>query len=352
MRVEQPKAELPKLKDFKPAQPMQKLMVLFGLVIAATALFWLAWHNALTSVEFSFHLSNLVTIASTLLAFCLMFSVVALTEIFVTMRWYFLLVCVVAAATGLLFFGVSIWSLLAAAIMAAGWYIWRRSISNDMKTRTMFKPRQTLDTGLRSTVSIILLALSVMYFGFITDRAQSESDVINGLVDASMEAVNLGLNQFYGEGYNPDMSLDAFIANIIRIGDLEKQGLSEIEELTPDIEELDRQIKAGIAIAEQEVIAKARDEFLKSFEIEATGDERMDSVVRKVVAKNITRYVGPYEKFIPALLALSMFFLLNVFALFCRELIKIFAAILYHVLKWLHFFKVTKVQTEVEKVSL
>lgn len=352
MRVEQPKVELPKLKDFKPAQPMQKLLVLFGMVIGATALFWLAWHNALTSVTLSFHLSNLVTIASTLLAFCLMFSVVALTEIFVTIRWYFLLDCVVAAATGLLFFGINTWSILAAVIMALGWFIWRRSISNDMKTRTMFKPQQTLDTGLRSAVSIILLAVSVMYFGYITDQAKSETDVVNGLVDASMQAVNLGLDQFYGDGYDPQMSLDAFIANIIRIGDLEEQGLSEIEELTPDIEELDRQIKAGIAVAEQEVISKARDEFLKSFEIEATGDEPMDSVVRKVVAKNITRYVGPYEKFIPALLALSMFFLLNVFAFIYRELIKLFAVLLYHVLKWLHFFTATKVQTEVEKVSL
>ncbi len=352
MRVEQEKKEIPSLKDFVPSQPGHKVLTLFGLMVVSTAVFWLAWNNALHNVAFTFSLNNILTVVSTLLAFCLMFAMVALTEVLVTKRLMILLTIIVAALTSFVFFGFSVWTLIAALIMMLGFLLWRRSINDDLKTRTTFKPQKTLDAGLKGAVTIILLASSVMYYGYFIDQPNAEDRIVNGLVDTSMSTVNFTLENVYGNGYDKDLSLDAFIANITRIDQLKSQGVDEIDNVTPEIRALDEQIKAGLDAASNEIVAQGRQEFLNTFDIQAAGSDTMDAVVRKIVTKKVNQFVQPYQKFIPALLALSLFFVLNVFSIVYRELIKAFSLLVYQILRWLHFIKITKVQTEVEKVTL
>lgn len=352
MRVEQEKKGIPSIKDFTPPQPPQKVLTLFGLMVGTTMMFWLAWNNALYNMQFTITIGSVMTVVTTLLAFCLMFAMVALTEVLVTRRLMALLTIIVSALTGFVFFSFSVWTLIATLIMMLGFLLWRRSINSDLKTRTTFNPHKTLDVGLRGAVTVILLASSVMYYGHFVSQENTEEHIVDGLVDTSMAAVNFSLEKFYGNGYDPNLSLDAFIANLTRIEDLKAQGAGEIDELPPEIQLLDEQIKAGLDAAGTEIVAQGRQEFLNTFEIEAAGTDTMDTVVRTIVTKQITQFVGPYEKLIPALLALSLFFVLNIFSIVYRELIKIFSVLVYHILKWLRFIQITKVQTEAEKVTL
>ncbi len=352
MRVEHKETKIPQAKDFVPPQPLNKVLTLFGLMIGTTAVFWLAWNNALHTVAFSLSTRNILTVVTTMLAFCLMFAIVALTEALVTKRLFILLVIIVASLTGFIFFGFSVWTFIATLLAMLGFLYWRHAIRDDLKTRTTFTPQKVLDSGLKGAVTIILLASSVMYYGFLIAKPDTGSTITNGLVDTSMGAVNFALTKFYGNGYDPNLSLDAFIANLTRIDELKSQGAEEIHSITPEIKVLDEQIKAGLDMASNEIIAQGRQEFLDSFGIEAAGSDTMDSVVRKIVTKNINEYVGPYEKFIPALLALSLFFVLNVFSFLYREFIKAFAVLLFYILSWIHFIKKTEVQTVVEKITL
>ncbi|MFZ6035831.1 MAG: hypothetical protein ACOYUK_01695 [Patescibacteria group bacterium] len=354
MRVEQTKKEIPKAEDFKAPQPVHKLLVLFGLIIGATALFWLAWRYALTTIDFSLGAKNISTVIITLLAFTLMCALVALTGVLVTQRRYLLPACAIASATGVVFFGVSWWSVAAVVIMALGWMYWLREIRNDIKTRIKLIPQRTTSAGLTGVVVCMLLAISLMYYGFLVGQRDFQSNVTDGLVDTGVGVVNIVLGKVYGEQYNPDMTLDAFLGSVARLESLKQQGMDEVNALAPaeDIEALNDVIAQGISQAEQEIISQARQEFLDTFKIEAGGDEHMESVVKKIATQNITTYVDPYRRFIPALLAVSLFFLLNVFSILYRELIKSCAVILFYILSWTHFIKKTEVQTTVEKVTL
>ena len=78
----------------------------------------------------------------------------------------------------------------------------------------------------------------------------------------------------------------------------------------------------------------------------------MSEVIDLIVVKNISQFLDPYIKFIPALLAVGLFFLLNIFGFIYRELIKSFSFLLFHILKWIKFIYIKKIQIEAEKVSL
>ena len=99
MRVEK-KPEEKKPEKFVPPQPTGKIVILSILVIAATALFWLAWHNALvTGISFSLGTQNIIVVVSTLLAFCLMFTLMAVAEVLIVKTWVELIITVLAAGT-------------------------------------------------------------------------------------------------------------------------------------------------------------------------------------------------------------------------------------------------------------
>ena len=94
-----------KPEKFIPPQPVRKVVVLVVLVIASTAIFWLAWHNALmTGLEFNLSTQNVIVVVSTLLAFCLMFCLSAVAEVVITKNLVEFAMTVLAAATIFIFF--------------------------------------------------------------------------------------------------------------------------------------------------------------------------------------------------------------------------------------------------------
>ena len=357
MRVEQQETTK-KEEKFVAPQPMGKVMLLAGSVVAATLIFWLAWHNAITSVSFDLGAKNIITIISTLLAFSLMFAVLALAELLITKKLILLAMVIVSAGTAFIFFPPNLWTFIGFLLMLLGFLYWRREISIDLESRIKFIPQKSIKNGLRGVVMLVLLAASFMYYGFLTDQKETGTEFLDGIVDSSMGVANLAIEQFYGESYDPNMTLDEFTFNLLvkelpAIQDLEgMENQSEIEGLGYKFEDLDKIINEGLLDIEKGALEQGRNQFLDNFGIKATGDERMEDVLRKIVVKNLTKYVEPYQQFVPALLAISLFFAMNIFGFIYREMVKSMSFLLFHILQWVHFIEIKKIKVDAEKVTL
>jgi len=345
MRVEN-KPVQKKLEKFIPAQPMGKIVILGILVIVSSVLFWLAWHNALvTGLEFSFSTQNIMVVVTTLLAFCLMFTFLAVTEVVVTKNWIELIITILSAGTIFLFFKFSLWSFVSFLLVMLGFMYWRREVRLDAKSRTKFVPTRIISAGLRPAVTVLLLAISFVYYSNMVTGDDASARLTESLVDTGTNSVNNVLDIYFKEKYDPDMTLDEFLlSNTMVDGEniVGDTGITEIDEV----------IRLGLTEVQDEALEKAREELLNTFEITATGDETMDMIVGKIVRQNIDKYIEPYKKFIPALLAVSLFFILSIFRFVYSELIKSFSYLIFHILLWLKFIKVEKIQIEAEKITL
>ncbi|MFA6098714.1 MAG: hypothetical protein WCV50_02990 [Patescibacteria group bacterium] len=345
MRVEKP-PEIKKPEKFIPDQPLNKIIFLAILVVAATLLFWLAWHNVLTTgVKFNRSFENILVIISTLLAFCLMFSLLAIAEITVVKRLLTWLMVVVSGLVIFIFFPVSLWTMISFLLVVLAFLFWKREIRVDMESRSKFLPQRVVSAGLKGAVTLLLLASCFAYYGYMVTGTDASKRLDQALVDDGAKAINNILVLYFKDKYSPKMTLDEFIR---------QNSLAAVEqaELKTGQAELDKAINEGLAGAEQEAVDTFRESLLDTFQIQASGSDTMDEVEKKIVSKNVDKYIGSFKKFIPALLAISLFFVLNIFSFVYRELIKSFTFLAFHILVWLHFIKVKKVQVEAEKITL
>ncbi|MFA5135188.1 MAG: hypothetical protein WC505_05410 [Patescibacteria group bacterium] len=353
MRVEQKEepslsaGKQKKPEKFVPAQPIGKVATLMALAVVATALFWLAWHNALsTGISLSGSTDNVIVVASTLLAFCLMFCMLAAAEMLITRKLLLFIMAFAAAGTMFVFFAVTQWSIVGFLLMSLGFLYWRHEIHADAETRTKFVPHRTVGSSLKTAVALVLLAGSFVYYSSLSTGGDAAEKVTESLVNTGTSVVESVLRRTYGEQYDPMMELDAFIMGV---------GVEGVEKLIPaetGYEQIDAVIEEGIETAKTEAVIEIRTELLDTFGIAAEGDDSMRSVVSKVVLKNIEQYTEPYIKFVPALMAIGLFLVLNIFSFIYRELIKSFAYLVFNILVWIKFIRIEKAHVEVEKVTL
>ena len=346
MRIEK-QVEQKKPEPFVAPQPIHKIIILGGLTVAATVLFWLAWQNALTTgLSLDLVTQNVLVIAGTLFAFCLMFCFLAVTEVVVTNKLLLLLISLVTAGTVFIFFSFNLWTVVGALLVLLASVYWRHELRLDLASRQKFMPTRIVNSGLRTAVSLLLLAACFVYYGQLTTGQDASERVADQLAGSGNQVVQNILRLYYGDKFQPQQSLDEFIKKIML------SGTDQLLQINTSQPELNKVIEAGLETVEQSVVDEARDGLLDTFGIQATGSESMETVIGKLAKKNIDQYFQPYLKFIPVLLAVSLFFLLSVFGFIYREIIKSLSYLVFQILFWTHFLTVKKVMVEAEKISL
>lgn len=360
MRVEKKEPEK-KIEKFIPPQPMGKIILLIILAVASAVLFWLTWQNALTTgISLDFAVRNVIVIISTLLAFCLMFCFVALAEMVITKKIILLGMVILVAGTMFLFTKPTLWSFIAFLLVFLAFMYWRREIRLDEKTRNKFVPQRIINSGLKTTVTLILIAASFVYYNFLVTKPNANEKILEDLSANGATVVENLLTLYYKDGFSPKMTLDEFLSNITlslteKVEDtINEQIKEEVDVIEGEQAEqvLEDVISQGLTMAQQETVDEVRTSFLGTFDIEANGNETMAVVINRIAYKNISKYIDPYLKFIPALLAFGLFFVLNILSFIYRELIKSLGYIVFHILVWLKFLKIKKIQVEAEKITL
>jgi len=100
------------------------------------------------------------------------------------------------------------------------------------------------------------------------------------------------------------------------------------------------------------VIDQYKQQFLNQFAVKASGNETLSDIFAQVAVDKIKQSVGGYERYFPFLFAISVTALLWTFAFLVRWASMIFGLIIYRILLAVGFFKIEKVQVEVEKLMV
>ncbi len=344
MRVEKPAPPQPPIAEKNLPQPTGKIVFLGCLVVVLTALFWLTL-DLIFAGDFSFvvNLATILSMAAAFLAFSLMFAIVGITEMVVSNKLFLLLIVGVAALTHFLFFPISLFSVISVILLILAFLYWKREIRLDLQSRLKFTPRRVVQAGLSTAIGLAILAVSFTYYGFLVSGPNGSSRVVDSLVRGIADTINKILPTTYPE-YKPSMTLDAFIAGTSGISGAGAAGIGA--GISEQI------INEAVKQAQGKALTEARQSFLDAFHIQANGTDTMDTVVQKIVRRQISQYVDPYVKFLPALFALALFFLLRIFTFLYKALIETFSTIVFTILKWMRFLSIEKIQVEAERVAL
>lgn len=390
-----------KEKEEKEKESLNQAQLVKGgvLGILTIALSVFAWYflakiltvNLASNIFNIFSIDLIKSIAGTVFVFCLMISFWGLFSILVKDKKITIPTLILAGLSYLIFFKFNLISFVSLILILAGFWSFFFQVNRESRARYKFSITKSIREGLGLIIFIILAVISLAYYSIITATARvNMTTPVEGIAES---ATNL-TNQFLkGQipGYRPAMPLDDFLfENLMRLGkvvgeqsidqsvnqknelvtdldvsyvyeNLDRVPWPEIEEkLPPDIkkqaggnkETLRRMIEDSRIQFKTQVAPNLRKDFLEKLGISATGDDEVGAVLNKFFKDSLDKVLGPYSKWIPPFLAISLFLLLGVFSPFYKMLIKIITILLTNLCFWLKVAEIKKEETEVEKVGL
>ena len=272
-------------------------------------------------------------------------------------------------------------------LMACAWNIVR-----DAKNRVQPQPQSTVAAGISGTLAIIFVGISLCYFATLGTSAQTAAGVRADLTSTARSGLNAYLPKQI-PGYRGSMTLDQFLSLVVtdKFGefvtpqitqtldsDAKKQEAykaitEQLKRVNPvfdnpaassavtqhvesNLEQqrafLQAQALAQLSAAQRALLDEARTEFLQTFGVEAPGSATMDSVVEKILTRNIAKYVDPYQKLFPPILALSFFFILQLGSIVFRYLIYAFAPLIAWLYRKLGLLRITEKTVIVQNLGV
>ncbi|MEK7632030.1 MAG: hypothetical protein AAB445_04180 [Patescibacteria group bacterium] len=348
-----------------------KFWVMGGLAVGFAVIFW--WtlslplqHNIVGLPAWEQGAQFLIA----LVFFCVMlalFGVVAMAA----KRKYFWVTAITALVCSLAlvpFFPIRTATLGAAGFAFVGFLVWAWNVGGDVQSRIKFQPHYTIHAGFGTGIILILVGMSLCYYSTLGTSAQTAESVRTGLIGAARNGIDFYLPKQI-PGYRGTMTLDQFLSlvatdkfgefvvpQITQTLDTDAKKEEAYKQITeqlkkvnpvfdnPDVTDsvtkqlesnldsqrtlLQQQVLAQLSAAQRALLDEARREFLATFKIEAQGSDTMDTVVEKILTRNVSKYVDPYEKIIPPILALSFFFIVEFISFAYRYIIFGFAPII------------------------
>lgn len=373
-----------------------KIVILATLVFLSSILAWYALstvinlgpgRNSLSLVQI------LLPLVYPIITFCFFLALASVTVVLVSKEWILIPVWFLSGLSLFLFFSFSPWLFVITLLLTVAFLYYSLRVKSEVKTHITFSLAKSLHWGLSLVVLAVIISITLIFYITTTQKQrETNQEAIDSLV---AEATNFA-NQIIPsrlEGYDPNMTLDEFVflvsagaaeeiggrlnkeiqtafgnpleANnqvlVERLRAMLLQGEITKSQLPKEIrdkldsgnltnEELvSSQVIQGIF---QEEINRARDEVLKNIGIEAQGDDLMSEVIAKIIRLYAFQFLGPYEKFLTPLLALSLFFVLSFFNFFYKAIIKFLALLIYRFLLALKFVNIKHEKRDIQVVTL
>ncbi len=290
--------------------------------------------------------------------------------------------------------GVNLYTAIGAGLLFLGLIQYGLKVRQERQERLKVGINKFIRRGLGACISTLLLAISLSFYGAIATQGSEQLDPV---VVTSRMAAN-GLNQYLTmklKGYDPDMTVDEFVFLIVtqdiqpakEVSAQTVPGLPaadkgdtffgiDINELTKDlqnipIDEIKQKLPADYleriqqdpAYVQQifqtfqsdvigQQIAISRDNLLKTLHVQAEGTDPIGTVLEKVIAVQLNDLFRPFKYLLPPILALTLYFALQIFGFIYSWIVHLFAMVAYYILKWLNFFQIKREKKDAEVISL
>ncbi|MFH1171175.1 MAG: hypothetical protein V1778_01375 [bacterium] len=375
-------------KHLTPGQRL-KVGVLALLTVAASAILWMCLAVVL-SLDFS-HLagSAVIWIGLGFLAFFFLIAFVAIVALLVHDRVIAWSILLLAILTHLIWFRFGWYTSISLVLLVIGFFSYDWQIKNEESLRIQFSVTKSMRYGLSMVIAMTLLAFSLTFYGHTVARQPLAGSSLNPISEMAGNTLNQAI-ALQMPDYDPKETVDDLLYRIMTAqvqkevaGEATSHGvevptidfshpaatidqLSTVD-LSAVIEKLPQDIRAqvgddpellrtyiqdrGNALLEAEFFA-TRDKVLFDLGVTAQGTTPVGEVVKQLVVKQVNDLLGPYETFIPPLLALTVFFTLSIFIFLYAWLIKALAALIFVIIKKTGFVKIHLVDAEVEVATL
>ncbi len=363
-----------------------KLICLALMPILATMVGWLLLDRAFAHLQFELAVPTLNTLWYFLSSLVLLllglaaFSVVAVLEqrYRLSLALTFILPLIL-----LIILGINVYTLIGAGIYLVGLVQLALKVQEERNERLKVSMNKYMRYGLGLAISAMLLAISISFYGAAVGRGTERLDPIDVLSRLAANGVNQALT-IQIPGYKPDITLDEFMLLVFAtqfkeaeaaaetetifginitdimgdVGDISPEAVrailpADFEERVKDepgyLTEIYAQVRNELII--QQLFA-ARNELLKNFHIEADGNDQISSVIEKILWVKLNDIFKPFKYLIPPILALTLYFALQIFGLIYSGLTRFFGILLFQMLKISKFFKVEEETTKGEIIKL
>ncbi|MFA6391205.1 MAG: hypothetical protein WCW66_00435 [Patescibacteria group bacterium] len=373
-----------------------KSAVLGVLTVLASVLAWFSL-STVFNMEWSGDNIPIVQILLRLIfpvvSFCFYLALVSITTILIQKEKIQLPIWTLSSLPMLLFFPFSPWLLIISLLQILMFVYYAYRVHSEKKSRIKFNLYKIMHWGIGGVVVAMALSISLLYYiTTTTEERDSGKEAIDSLILSTTNIANEVIPTQI-EGYDPDKTLDQFILETSAgvVEDISGQLNKELEDTLDDpkvkegqalIDDLRSKVQSGevdikalppeirdnlysdklsadtlvsssfVQSIFQEQINDARDEFMKSVGIEAQGSDKLSVVMAKIIRKYAFQFLGPYEDFITPLLALSLFFALNLFGFVFLTLINSFTSLIFRILSATKFVRIIQEKKDVDVVIL
>ena len=379
----------------EPKPAAWKFWVMGGVAVVFSGLFWWALsqplqHRLVGVPAWEQGAQFLIALAF----FCVMLAFFGVVAMAAKRKrfWVTALTALVSSLLLIAFFPMRWATLGAAGFTALGFLLWAWNVAGDVQGRRKFQPHYTIHAGFGTGLILILIGMSLCYYTSLGNTAQTAEQVRTGLVGTARNGIDFYLPKQI-PGYRGSMTLDEFLSlvatdkfgefvvpQITKTLDNDAQKEAAYKQITEQLKKanpafdnpaaqaeleqavgsqldaqralLQQQALAQLSAAQRALLDEARREFLESFKIQAQGSDTMDTVIEKILNRNVTRYVDPYEQLIPPILALSFFFIIELISFAYRYIIFALAPLIAWLYRRLGLLHLTEESATVQNLEV
>lgn len=237
-----------------------------------------------------------------------------------------------------------------------GMFGWSLILRRAFKNQVNFSLMSVLRPGLSLVIIVVLINISLLYYVNFTAEAYAIENLENSTITYTVHGINKILSGVM-DGYSQTITVDEFIVLLgsSRIGGKNKTDNNEIlgslEDVLKDFS-IDDNGTAGF-IEEQK--ASARENFFASLGLAdagLTGKTPMDEVWYQYINNKITPTLSSFDRFIPWIVALGLFFSLMIFKFVYKLFIVAISWLILKVLLMANFFRWKEESITVRHLSL
>lgn len=221
---------------------------------------------------------------------------------------------------------IDVWVITGGILFALLSWMYEYRLQKEYEGRSDFR----LTRVISSTVSIIIYGLLILfglniYHSVAISFRNNPDQFYNQLGEKAAHTVPY-FSKTLPADINVDQPLDQYLA-------------AEAPQQAPQVEK-------------QKYIANAKKAFEDEFKITAKGNETVSDLIAQVAVSRVKQTTEPYQKYLPLIFTIIIVGLMYTFMFLIRWVILILAWISFRVLLAIGFFKLTKVQIEVEKLTI
>ncbi|HEV8601669.1 MAG TPA: hypothetical protein VGQ87_03705 [Patescibacteria group bacterium] len=307
---------------------MQKIKI-YSLGLVSVFLITLCWWLMKTAL---YNSQPIIYWAWVALAALLWMSVYSFFVIVVHDKLLYSAVTILTLAGYLLLLPKDVYVMAGGLLFAVLMFLFRNRLKSVEKNQLHFSLRQTIGSG---TIIMIYAFLLVLGFNIYNNTSHDFKE---------------NPERFYDKlGETAAKSVPFLSKGVLQIDT--KQTLDEF--LTKQAEKDNPNAFSQVPSSQkQQAVSETRNQFLKQFGINASGNEMFADVLSRVVTAKVKEVVKPYERFFPLIFTLAILGLLRTFAFLFDYLTLFVCWILFRILQGVKFFKITKVQIEVDKLEI